>query len=314
VNLIRLSIERPVAIVAAVLMVILFGLVALQAIPIQLAPDVNRPVITVTTSWPGAAPAEVEREILNRQEDEMAGLEGLQSITGRAETGRARLTLEFGVGSNMDRALLLVSNRLDRVNGYPDEANEPTLDTAGSEDSPIAWFAINRTEGNDRPMHEFGDFVEDVVKDRVERVPGVSRVNVFGGSEREIQITIEPQLLARYGLTLSQVVATLRAANTSVSAGDVEEGKRRYVVRTEGELNTLEAIRDVVLRTSSGSAGGGLARVTLGNVADVAFGYRDPTATIRQLGKASIALNALRENRRQCDRGDGRNPGSGPRA
>ena len=136
-NLIRLSIERPVAIIAAVLMVILFGLVALQAIPIQLAPDVNRPVITVTTSWPGAAPAEVEREILNRQEEVMAGLEGLQSITGRAEPGRARVTLEFDVSTNMDRALLLVSNRLDRVNGYPDEANEPTLDTAGSEDSPI---------------------------------------------------------------------------------------------------------------------------------------------------------------------------------
>ncbi len=294
-NLIRLSIERPIAVVAAVLMVVLFGIVALQAIPIQLAPDVDRPVITVTTSWPGAAPAEVEREILNRQEEEMSGLEGLEEITGRAQPGRSRLTLEFDIGTDMGRALLLVSNRLDRVNGYPDEANEPTLDTAGSEDSPIAWFIVNRAKGNDRPIHEFGDFIEDVVKDRIERVPGISRVNVFGGSEREIQITIEPRLLARYGLTLSQVVATLRAANVSMSAGNVDEGKRRYVVRTEGELNTLEAVRDVVLRTYSGSAGGGLARVTLGNVADVAFGYKDPTATIRQLGKASIAFNAQRE-------------------
>ncbi|MEE8507414.1 MAG: efflux RND transporter permease subunit, partial [Kiloniellales bacterium] len=171
-NLIKLSIERPTAVIAAVLMVVMFGLVALQTIPIQLSPDVNRPVITVTTTWPGAAPAEIEREILNRQEEEMAGLEGLTSITGRAEPGRNRLTLEFSVGTNMDRALLLVSNRLDRVNGYPDEANEPTLDTAGSEDKPIAWFIVNRTEGNERPIHEFGDFIEDVVKDRIERVPG----------------------------------------------------------------------------------------------------------------------------------------------
>jgi HAE1 family hydrophobic/amphiphilic exporter-1 len=124
-NLIRLAIERPIAVIAAVLMVVMFGLVALQTIPIQLAPDVNRPVITITTSWPGAAPAEVEREILNRQEEEMAGLEGLQSITGSAQPGRSRLTLEFNVDSNMDRALLLVSNRLNRVNGYPDEASEP---------------------------------------------------------------------------------------------------------------------------------------------------------------------------------------------
>ena len=293
-NLIRLSIERPIAVIAAVLMVVMFGIVALHTIPIQLAPDVNRPVITVSTSWPGAAPAEIEREILNRQEEEMAGLEGLQEITGRAEPGRSRLTLEFSVGTNMDRALLLVSNRLDRVNGYPDEANEPTLDTAGSEDSPIAWFIINRAEGNERPIHEFGDFVEDVVKDRIERVPGVSRVNVYGGSEREIQITVEPQLLARYGLTLSEVVAALRAANASVSAGDVDEGKRRYVVRLEGELNTLEAIRGVVLRTAADPQGGGVARVTVSDVAEVDFGFKEPTATIRQLGKASIAFNAQR--------------------
>ena len=92
-NLIRLAIERPIAVVAAVLMVVMFGLVALRTIPIQLSPDVNRPVITVTTLWTGAAPAEIEREILNRQEEEMAGLEALQSVIGRAEPGRSRLIL-----------------------------------------------------------------------------------------------------------------------------------------------------------------------------------------------------------------------------
>jgi HAE1 family hydrophobic/amphiphilic exporter-1 len=82
-NLIKVSIERPIAVLSAVIMVVLFGLVALQTIPIQLAPDVNRPVITVTTAWSGAAPAEVEREIINRQEEEMSGLEGLVEITSR---------------------------------------------------------------------------------------------------------------------------------------------------------------------------------------------------------------------------------------
>jgi HAE1 family hydrophobic/amphiphilic exporter-1 len=294
-NLIRLAIERPIAVVAAVLMVVMFGLVALQTIPIQLSPDVNQPVITVTTTWPGAAPAEIEREILNRQEEEMAGLEGLQSITGRAETGRSRLTLEFNVGTNMDRALLLVSNRLDRVSDYPDEADEPTLDTAGSEDNAIGWFIINRAEGNERPIHEFGDFVEDVIRDRIERVPGVSRANVFGGSKREIQVTVEPQLLARYGLTVSDVTQALRGANASMTAGDVEEGKRLYVIRVEGELNALETIRQVVLRSTNDPDSGRLARVTLGDIAEVAYGYKEPVASIRLLGVPSIAFNAQRE-------------------
>ena len=121
-TLIRNAIGRPVAVVAGMLMIVLFGIVALNTIPIQLAPDVDRPVITITTHWPAAAPAEVEREILNRQEMVFAGLEGLVGITGRAQLGRSRLTLEFSVDTDMDRALLLVANRLDRVNGYPDEA------------------------------------------------------------------------------------------------------------------------------------------------------------------------------------------------
>ena len=299
-DLIRTSIYRPIAVIAAVLMTVMFGMVALDRIPIQLAPDVNRPVITVTTTWPGAAPAEVEREIVNRQEEELAGLENMVSLTSRAEQGRSRITLEFAVGANMDRALLLVSNRLDRVGDYPEEANEPTLDTAGSEDNAIAWFIVRRMPGNERPIHEFGDFVEDVVKDRIERVPGVSRVNIFGGSEREIQVTVSPQLLARYRLTVSDVIQALRNANTSVSAGDVDEGKRRYVIRIEGELNAAETIREVVVRSDDARvegalAGGRLARVTVGDIADVSFGFREPTSNIRFLGESALAFNALRE-------------------
>ena len=294
-DLIRTSIYRPIAVISAVLMTVMFGLVALETIPIQLAPDVNRPVITVTTYWPGAAPAEVEREIVNLQEEEMAGLESLESITSRSEQGRARITLEFAVGTNMDRALLLVSNRLDRVSGYPDEADEPTLDTAGSEDNAIAWFIVRRAEGNERPIHEYGDFVEDVIKDRIERVKGVSRIDVFGGSESEIQVTVEPELLARYRLTVTDVIQALRSSNTSVSAGDVDEGKRRYVIRVEGELNAVGAIQAVVVRSDDELAGGRLARVTVGDIAEVRFGYKEPSARIRVLGEPALAFRALRE-------------------
>ena len=208
-NLIKLSIDRPIAVIAAVLMVILFGIVALQSIPIQLAPDVDRPVISVRTDWPGAAPAEVEREILNRQEEQMAGISGLQSMTGEARNGSARLTLEFSVDSDIDKSLLLVSNRLDRVTGYPADVIQPTLDTAGSEDNPIAWFSVGLAPGNERDIHEYGDFVRDIIKDRIERVPGISAVNVFGASERQIHVIVEPELMAGYLLTVTDVVNCL---------------------------------------------------------------------------------------------------------
>jgi len=294
-NLIRLAIERPIAVIAAVLMAVMFGVVALTTIPIQLTPDVREPVIMVTTDWPGAAPAEIEREIINEQEEVLRGLQGVERMFSRARDGAAEVTLEFKVGQNMDRALLLVANRLDRVNSYPDEADEPRLETSAAEDSAIAWFILTRERGNDRPIQTFRDLVEDTVQDRLERVNGVAAVNVYGGSERELQVIVVPERMARYGLAVPDVVDALRAANISMTAGDVDEGKRRYVVRTEGEFNQPEQVRQVVIRSHRDDATGRLGRVQVGDIATVEFAYKEPTADIRYLGDAAMAINAQGE-------------------
>ncbi|MDA1089263.1 MAG: efflux RND transporter permease subunit [Proteobacteria bacterium] len=295
-NLIRLSIDRPVAVIAAVLMVVMFGGLALTQIPIQLTPDVRKPVISLSTSWPGAAPAEIEREITNRQEDVLKGIKGLDEISSESQDGISNITLEFAVGTNMSDALLLVSNRLNRVNGYPSEATEPSIRSASSDDNPIAWFILVRTPGNDRPIHSFGDFAEDVIQDRIERVNGVSLVNVYGGALREMEIVVNPEQMARYGLTISEMVRILRAANASLSAGDVDEGKRRYVVRTEGEFSSLEDVRRVVLRSNRDPVTGSMARVTVGDIAKVAFVSKETAAAIRFNGQPGIAINAVRES------------------
>ena len=203
------------------------------------------------------------------------------------------MTLEFKIGTNMDKALLLVANRLDRVPTYPDEVDQPTLDTAGSEDNAIAWMIINHQEGNNRPIHEYGDFIEDVVKERLERVPGIAKINVYGGSEREIHVVVDPNLLARYEITVSDLTRALRNANISLGAGSIDEGKRRYIVRTEGELDNLDVIREVLVRSSDD--GGRLGRVRVADVADVSFGFKDPTSSIRLLGRPSMALSAERQ-------------------
>jgi hydrophobic/amphiphilic exporter-1 (mainly G- bacteria), HAE1 family len=294
-NLIKLAIDRPIAVMAAVLMIIMFGLVALKTIPIQLTPDVRKPVITVRTNWTGAAPAEIEREIVNRQEEVLRGLEGLEEMSSRSRDGRGSISLEFSVTQDMDKALLLVANRLDRVGDYPDEANQPTLDTAGSEDRPIAWFTLTRNEGNEREIHTYGDFIEDVIQDRLERVPGVALVNVYGGTKRQMEVVVDPARMARYRLTVPQIVNALASANSSASAGDIEEGKRRYVVRTEGDLTTVSQIKAVVVRSIGDPLSGGVARVTIGDIADVRFGYKKATATIRREGQPAIAMNAVGE-------------------
>lgn len=292
-DFIRFSIDRPVAIVAAVIMAVLFGIIAVTRIPIQLAPDVRKPIVVITTEWPGAAPSEIEREITNPQEEALRGLEGLDIMTSSSKSGEAEITLEFGIGADMGQSLLLVSNRLDRVGDYPDEAGEPALNTSGGDDSPIAWILLTAQDGNTRDMPTYGDFVEDVIKDRIERVEGVSAVNVFGGVTRELQVVVNPRQLARFGMTVPDVVQTLRNENISLSAGDVEEGKRRYVVRAEGTLNTVAAIKEVVLRSELSAGGSG--RVHVGDVADVSFEFREATTRLRFKGEPSLAFNIVRE-------------------
>jgi HAE1 family hydrophobic/amphiphilic exporter-1 len=292
-NIIRLSIERPIAVVAMVLMIILFGWVALQRIPIQMAPDVRQPVVIVKTNWAGAAPQEVEREIVTPQEDELKGLEGLRRISSRAQHNQAEITLEFSPGVNLDRMLLLVANRLDRVASYPSEADKPVLSTSGTEDNAIAWFSLKRVPGNTREMVTYGDFLRDVIQERLERIPGVAGVNIFGDTEREITITVTPEALARYGMTVSEVLQRLRSANASITGGDVEEGKRRYVVRTEGDLSTKEIVENVVLR--SAVTGSSVGRVTVRDVATVEIGYKTPRSRPRQLGEATLGFNLTRE-------------------
>ena len=294
-NLIRLAIERPIAVVSGVLMIILFGLVALRTIPIQLAPDVSKPVISIRTSWAGAAPAEIEREITNRQEEVLKGLNSLASMESSSSRGSARVTLEFNIGTNMDKALLLVSNRLDRVGDYPAEAKQPTLSMAGNEDRPIAWFILKRASGNSKPMHEYGDFFEDVLQERIERVEGVSEVSGFGGSKRELQIIVKPQLLARFRITPADMISALRRANAAVTAGKVDEGKRSYTVRADAELNSIEAVNAVIIRSETDAGTNRIGRVSVGDIAEVKFAYKTPTSNIRQLGESAIAFNAKRE-------------------
>lgn len=294
-NLIRLAIGRPIAVLALVIMAVVLGALALTRIPIQLAPDVTAPVISVSTGWYGASPYEIEREIVNRQEEVLRGLEGLERMESTSRDGQGEVTLEFNVGINMDRALLLVSNRLNQIDDYPEDAGEPQLDTAGLDDNAVAWFILTRTPGNDRPISTYGDFVEDVVQDRLERVPGVARTNLYGGTERELQVIVDPEDLAAHRLTVPDVVDSLRLANTAVSAGDVEEGKRRYVVRAEGELQTPEQVGDVVLVSDDG-VGGRLGRTRVDDVAEVRFGHKIPSADIRFLGDHALAINALRQS------------------
>ena len=141
-NLVASFVRNPVKIAVGVLLVTLFGLIALRDIPVQLVPEVQNPVISVETVWPGASPQEVEREIVQEQEEQLKGVEGVTKMSSESTDSRGTVTLEFGVGADMATALLRVNTRLQQVPDYPEDAREPVLSTSSSSDSPIAWMIL----------------------------------------------------------------------------------------------------------------------------------------------------------------------------
>jgi len=289
VKLVDWAIRYPVSVTVGVLLVVLFGMLALFSIPVQLIPDVDVPQAIVTTVWPGASPEEIETEIVQKQEEQLKSLEGLVEMTSESRQGNGMLRLRFQVGVDQEVLLMRVNNALQQVARYPQNALRPVITSRDPfEQQAIAWLVLLATPGSDVSIELERQFAEDVVKPALERVDGVAVANIYGGREREVHVTVDPQKLAVRGLTLMQVAAVLDAENRDVSAGDFDEGKRSYVVRTVGRYTSPEQVGDVVLAWRED------APIYVRDVASVELGYADAEVIMRQRGEPSMAFAVLR--------------------
>lgn len=283
----RLVLNNPTAGLVIGLLFILFGVLALRLLPIQLTPEIERPEITITTNWRTAAPAEVESEIIEPQEDQLRGLPGMTEMLSEASQGFGKITLTFDIDFSLERALIEVINRLNRVPTYPDDADEPVLSTAGGRSRPIAWFIIKPLAGNSKAIEDYRDYVEEVVQSRFERVAGVALSEVRGGNEQEVRITVDPYRAAGVGIDLAQA-AGLIGNNSNVSGGTADVGKRRYILRYTGEL-TPEDLGNLVLEWREGQP------IYLRDIANVKIQNSDRDNFVITRGESSIAVNAYRE-------------------
>ena len=286
-QLTKLSLGNPVAVVVAVLLAIIFGLLSRDRLPIQLTPEVETPEITINTRWRAAAPQEVEAEIIEPQEKVFRGLPGMTELLSQAKQGEGSVTITFAVGTNLERALLEVLNRLNRVPRYPDDAEEPVISTIGGDSRPIAWFIAKPIEGNDRPIATYQDFLEEVVQTRFERVQGVALSEVRGGREREVRVSFDPYRAASLGVQLP-VAMTLAGSGKDVSAGDTYVGKRRYSIRFAGKYE-IDKLGEMILEWRDGKP------IQLRDVADVELRYVDRNSFVIQNSEAAMAINAHRE-------------------
>lgn len=296
-GLIKRAIERPVAVLAIIFLIVLFGFVALRSIPIQMSPDIEKPLLQVRVSWPGASPEDVDREIVSRLENELASLKGVEEISSSSLTGQARISLTYNVGQDMDKATSDLISQLAGISGLPTDSKQPRVRTSNSDDSPIARMALAELDGtrDDGPdLEKLGQFVENEIVAKLGRIEGVSEITFNGGGNFEMRVNVDAVKLSRYQLSVSEVLDALRSSTSLASVGSIDEGKRTYAVRAEAIAYTPETAANIIVRTEILQTGERVA-VRLGEVADFQFDTKKRNSFRRLNGKDAVIINALRE-------------------
>jgi len=338
-NLVAACVANPVKVAVGVILVTLFGVLALVSMPVQLTPEVQIPTITVESLWRGASPQEIERELVQPLEEQLRSVEGLVKLSSESSDSVGVVELEFAVGTDMSQALVKVNTRVQQVRDWPIDADRPVIKTASVNDRPVAWLILSqaapekaaidkakadhpalaaaldrvqsartpelalyrlRTLAAEHPelaaavppeidVEALRRMAEDDIESRLERVDGVSSADLVGGRIDELQVIVDPQLLAARQLTIDDLRAALANQNQDTSGGDVWEGKRRYVVRTLGQFRSPEQVEAVIIARRDGKP------VYVRDVAKARLGTKKPDGIVRRFGARSIAVRVTRE-------------------
>src|SRR6056297_418174 len=226
-----------------VLIVCVLGIAAARLIPVQMIPDLDVRTISVVTQWAGATPQDIEKEILVEQERYLRNIPNLARMESTAETGRASIEMEFPFGVNVNETLIEVANALSQVPAYPINVDQPSIQSSSFSQNAFMYFGVTPLPGNplDLDIDMISDFVDDNVRMRMERVSGVSEVELSGGAERQLQIHVDAARLAQRGIGMTDVRDAVRQRNRDTSGGDLDDGRQRYLVRTVGRFESEQA-------------------------------------------------------------------------
>ncbi len=247
-NITRISLANPAAILVIAVLTVLVGLVSLLELPIQLLPEIDQPQIAIGNNWRGAAPADMESVIVEQQERVLQGIPGLDRIESQINQGNGGITLSFKIGTDMQKAYLDVINRLQQVPPLPRDANGPWVNLGGWDFSGgnAASLLVRTLDAKDsRDPAEFHDIIKREVEPRMARIPGVARVDLQSHRPEEVQIRLHAARAAALGIELDDVVRAVSSAS-DVSGGFADVGRRQYTVRFLGQVEIDELPRLIV--------------------------------------------------------------------
>ena len=276
-------VHRPVAVV--IIFAILIGLACflVPQIPVELFPDSDRPVIMVSTTYNGAAPEDVEQNVTEVLESQLSNVSDLDTISSTSAEGVSIINLEFDYSKDLDDAANDIRDKRDQVvDSLPDDASTPVMYKMSSDDMPIMTLAL---EGN-ISQNELHDVATDQVESLLERLSGVSSVSVAGGQEEIVKISVSQNRLEAYNISLSDVADVLDNQNYQEGSGDITEGDKNYIIRTDEQFTSLEEIGNVIVKDN----------VLLKDIADIQFGYEDESNRVYLNDMAGVKLSITKES------------------
>ncbi len=283
------SIRRPVLASMLSTAIVVFGYLAYTRLTVREFPDIDPPIVSVSTSLPGANPRVVERAVTEILEEELSTIEGLRTLTSSSAEQFSNITLEFRLGRDVEEAAQDVRDKVSRVRGrLPREVNEPVIAKQDADAQPFYWIALS---GAGYSMLQLSDVADRVVKSRLQTLPGVGRAQVFGERRYSMRIWLGAPALAARGLTVADVESAVRSRNVEIPAGRIESEQREFTVRSLGELDTPEGFRQIVVATRDGNP------VRLDDLARVELGPREERSTLRFKGATALGVGVIRQSK-----------------
>jgi multidrug efflux pump len=281
-----LSIRRPVLAAVASLLIMVFGIGAVFNLPIRELPDIDTAVVTVRTTYTGAAPEIVDTDITEVLESSIAGVSGIRSLESTSRRGQSNITVEFEVGRDIDEAANDIRDAVSRVRGdLPDDVDEPQVVKSDADGEPVMRLAV--TSDRMTPA-ELTDYVDRYISDRLSTVDGVASVDPYGDRPFAVRIWLDRRALAARNLTVADVEEALERANVELPAGELKTDARQLVVRLNSRIPTVEAFRNVVVQRVEGYP------IRLADVARVVPGIEEVDNAVRQNGVAAVGLQVIR--------------------
>ncbi|QEY14790.1 efflux RND transporter permease subunit [Cellvibrio sp. KY-GH-1] len=283
------SIKRPVFASVISLLLIAFGLVAFDRLTLREYPNIDPPVVSIRTNYPGAAANIVETRITKVIEDRISGVEGIRYIESSSENGVSNIVVQFDTGHNMDSAANDIRDRVARALGnLPDEADPPEVQKVSSDEDVILWFNF---EGENMTMPELTDYAQRYLVDRFSVIDGVARVRIGGEQRYAMRIWLDRRELAARNLTVNDVESALRAENIELPAGSIESLERQFTVRMARSYRSVEQFSQLVVHRGDD---GHLIR--LGDIAKVEKGTEEDRNLFRGNGVTQVGIGIVKQS------------------